>query len=721
MSQREKSMRRHIMHGIVIAAAGSASAQDHVQSGALPYWPEAGRAAYARRESALLAVPTREHLRTWHELLASEPHVAGSAGDRRTVDRLARAFEAMGLRVEVQEIWPLLAMPVEGRVEIVSPEPVGLSVSEQPLAEDRFVSLPEQMIGWNAYSGSGDVTGEVVYANYGRKEDFAKLHELGVDASGKVALVRYGGNFRGYKAKFAQEAGAAAVLIYTDPADGGYMKGVTYPEGGYANATCIERGSILSLPYPGDPLTPFVEATEHAARLDPGSIDLPRIPVQPIGWGAAGQIVARMTGAAVPEGWQGGLPAAYRLTGGTGLTVRVKVEQTREVTPTFNVIATLRGRSDAEKKVIIGCHHDAWNCGAADPLCGMIALLESARAFASSAARGEFPERSIVFCAWGAEEFGIIGSTEWVEGHRDELTRQGVAYINLDMASMGPEFGASTSPTLRRVVAEAAGAVPQARDPSRSVFQAWVGRGEDPLLPEMPRFGDLGGGSDHIGFWCHALVPSTSLGGGGSKGTSYHSLYDTLPWYWKVVGDDYEPALMVSRMTTATASRLADAPLLPIDPVRYGPETRRQLADLTKRAGVLKMIEGSGREVAPEFARLEGAAVEYERRASRVHAALLRAAGSGGLSEEPLGRANRLLMALDRAWDDPEGLPGRPWFRNLQAANDEDSGYAAWVLPRLRVVVEHGDAAAIPDAVERYLRVFARLTELVDALGRLVE
>lgn len=701
------------------AAAGGASAQ--VTELILPWWPAEARAAYVRREQALLASPSAERLLAWHEQVASEPHVAGTSGDARQIDRLARAFKDMGLSVEVHRFWPLLARPIACAVEIVAPDRVALAVKEEPVAQDAFSAHPDQMIGWNAYSGSGDVIASVVYANYGSKADFELLASLGVRVEGRIVLARYGGNFRGFKARFAQDAGAAGVIIYSDPADSGYVKGIPYPEGGYANSTCIERGAIATLPQPGDPLTPFVEATENAERLDPARLDLPVIPVQPVGWATALEIMRRMTGDAVPAGWQGGLPLAYRVTGGDDLKVRLKVEQAREIIPTANVIATLPGSTDPRRLVIVGCHHDAWSCGAADPTCGLIALLESARAFADAARAGQPPARSIVFCAWGAEEFGLIGSTEWVEKMRDELFERGVAYVNLDMASMGPDFGASTAPSLRRLVTEAARAVPQPRDPSNAVFHAWLARGEDALFPGTPRFGEIGGGSDHVGFWCHVAVPSTSLGGGGAKGTSYHSTFDTLPWYWKAVGSDYEPALMVARMTTAVASRLADAPLLPIDPVRYGLDTRRHLMELSKRGVGLGVFEPSDRDVAPDLGRLDGAVLAYDRRARRVHARLLESLHAGELESERLDALNAVLMTVDRAWFSIEGLPDRPWYRNTYVAPDADSGYAAETLPLLRRAIESRSIRAIAEAEERYLEVFRRLDGVIDGIERVLD
>jgi N-acetylated-alpha-linked acidic dipeptidase len=322
----------------------------------------------------------------------------------------------------------------------------------------------------------------------------------------------------------------------------------------------------------------------------------------------------------------------------------------------------------------------------------------------------------VLFCAWGAEEYGMVGSTEWVESRRDKLMREAVAYINLDAASMGIDFGASTSPSMRRVVEEAAASVPTARAKNnQTVLAAWTAKGEDGLMPKHPKFGEMGGGSDHIGFLCYAGVASTSLGGSGSKGNAYHSTYDSLPWYWKVVGEDYEPALMVTRMTDAVAARLASAPLIPLDPARYGLEVRRQLIDITKRAEELKVLPKPDRDIAPELARLEGAAVQFDALARAVDKRAL-AALESGLAPDKLARVNALLIEGDRAWLNDQGLPGRPWFKNMYSASDEDSGYASWTLPLLRWAVEHKDRAALTRAEDAYLAVIAKLRAIEEKI-----
>lgn len=684
--------------------------------------------------STVNAMVNAGQLRGWHDLLAAEPHVAGTHGDERVIEKLRATFESFGLETDVHEFWALLPRPSAAVLQIVSPEQRDLILKERVLDEDLYTQHPALDPGWNAFSGSGDVTGEVVYANYGRKEDFETLATLGVEVRGRIVIARYGGNYRGYKAKFAQKAGAAGLIIYTDPAESGYTRGLLYPEGGYANDTCIERGSLQTLPYIGDALTPGVEATRDAPRLKIDEVGLCAIPVQPIGYGAALEIMKRMTGRAVADhaetrGWQAGLPVPYRLTGGEALRVRLKVEQDREIRRSANVVGVLRGSEEPRRMVVIGCHHDAWGFGASDPLAGTIALVEAARALSRAARELGPPRRSIAFCAWGAEEYGIIGSSEWVEGNRDLLATDAAAYFNLDMASMGVDFGSSSGPSIRRAIASAAAEVPQARDPERTVLDAWMGRGRDATDPSLPAFGDLGGGSDHVAFWCHVGVASAGLSAGGSPGTSYHSIYDNLAWYRKVVGEDYESAMMITRMAAGSALRLATEELLPIEPWVCVSEFRRHLRDVSGRgaaAGLWNAPEAATEPaaaqdglapVADPLAELDRDAASTQRELLETVAAWRDRVAAGKVSADELNDLNERLLATDRAWVLPEGLPERPWFKNLLAAPDRDSGYASWMLPMLRRVVEDKDAAGLEAAVKAYTGVFRSLREIVEIPG----
>lgn len=666
------------------------------------------RDAQRGHERELNSIVSTTRLRDWHDRVASRPHIAGSEGDLQLIDWLATTFAGMGLEVHTHWIWPYLSHPVEASVQIIAPEPVTLPIMEPPVDGDPFSTHPELTFGFNAYSGSGDITAEVVYANFGKKEDFERLAAIGVDVKGKIVLARYGGNFRGFKAQFAQQAGAAGLIIYTDPAQSGYMRGLMYPEGGWATPYQIERGSLATLDATGDPLTPFVEASENAQRIDPAAADLPRIPVQPVGWAAAEQIMSRMQGDAVlDESWQGAMPFTYRLTGGPDLRVRLNVKADRRLTKTANVVARLRGTKFPDETLIVGCHHDAWGFGASDPTAGLIVLLEAARAFSELAAKGVRPERTIVFAAWGAEEHGIVGSSEWVEANRDALIKDAVAYMNLDMAAMGPLLNASGSPTLAQVIIDAAREVPAARRGDVSAFEEWLTRsratvGDDLIEPDVRA---MGGGSDHVGFYFHAAVPCMSVGGSGGRGTAYHTNYDTLTWYRKVVGDDYEPAKMVTQVVNIVLARLARADIVPLEPAGIPPATRRHLAALEKRA--------KERGVTIDTADCRAACDELERAAlafdSRIREALL----AGTLSADATQRISRLMIGLERRWMKPEGLTARSWQKNTYMAPDEDSGYASWPLPEARRGVERQDQAA---AAAGLADLASRLRDIAAAL-----
>ncbi|HVS03765.1 MAG TPA: M28 family peptidase [Thermoanaerobaculia bacterium] len=667
------------------------------------------RDAQEQLERALASVPSARSLHDSHDLLAGTPHVTGTPGDLQLTATLAAVYERLGLEVERQELLLYVPRPVSAEVEVLSPVRRRLPLAEPALAEDPYTAHPDLDPGWSAWSGSGEATGAVVYANYGRREDFQRLEELGVRVDGRVVLARYGGAFRGYPVRYAEEAGAAAVLLYSDPADSGYGRGIPYPEGGWRNGDSVERGAVLTLPWVGDPLTPGEPATAAAERLDPATLDLPAIPVQPLGWDAAAEILGRMRGPAVPEGWQGGLPFAYRLTGGDELRVRVRVEQHRGLVRTHNVIARLAGARFPEQTVILGCHHDAWGFGASDPAAGGIVLLEVARAFAESSRRGARPDRTLIFAHWAAEEAGILGSTEWVEGRLDELQQSAVAYLNLDMAAMGSELRVAASPTLKALIADVAKRVPHPLHEETSVYERWAGVAG----PETrPPFGRLGGGSDHVAFYAHAGIPAAGIGAGGAPGTAYHTAYDTLAWYRQVVGDDYAGALMLSRLVAKVAVRLANADVLPLDPVAYAVDAREYLGEL---AGLAREAEVEV-DLGPLYDAIDG----FEALAAPVMAALREAVAQRVLAAEGLAGVNWELLQLERLWLQPQGLPERPWYRNQFAAPDPTSGYVAWMLPALRYGIEAGDGRLSDNARDRYVRIFRLLGERFRLLGRLL-
>ncbi len=670
----------------------------------LELWPRSQRAARLDLDKQLAQSIDRESLAKWHDLVASVPHPAGSVGDAQVIASLKGAFEGMGLEAELHPFTAYLSSPVSASLALVAPVSQELSLVEDPLPGSPYSESEEldpYRLGWNAYSGSGDVTAGVVYANYGRLEDFARLKELGVDCTGQIVITRYGGNFRGFKAKFAEEAGAAALIIYTDPRDSGYGKGLESPEGGWANCDQIQRGSLKTLPWSGDPLTPGYEATKDAKRLNPESIALPTIPVQPVGWLAATQIMRRMRGQSVPGDWQGGMPFRYRLSGGEDLRIHLKVEQKRELVDTANVLGTLRGTEsgEADPGIIIGCHHDAWVYGADDPTSGLIALLETARVLTNAAKEHGAPRRTITFAAWGAEEHGIIGSTEWVEGNLERLQAGGVMYINLDAAASGLRLGVSASPSLQTLFHGAASVVPQPQaspmgagavrgTPQQSALDAWRGGSNS-----LPNVGFLGGGSDHVSFLALAAIPSASVSARGAPGTAYHSLYDDLAWYRRVVGPDYESAALVAGIVTVAADRTARAELLPFDLAEPARATLRVLQSMMQR-----LTSGSGTQ--PELRELIASVREEiqigERLQSKAHAR----AEEAGWTTGSAGRFNSLAGLLEQCWLSQNGLEGREWYKNLYTAPDESSGYASWPLPGLQKALVLATDEDIRKAVE---------------------
>jgi N-acetylated-alpha-linked acidic dipeptidase len=645
------------------------------------------REAQAALEHRLNDAVSADSLRAFHDHLAARPHRAGTEGDRAVIAYLESQFAEMGLDVETQWLDLYLAKPVSGEVEVKTADGqrTVLSIQEPALTADLSTSDSNLDFGWNAWSGTGDITAEVVYANYGRKQDFERLKQLGVDVTGKIVIARYGGNYRGYKAKFAEAHGAAGLIMYYDPKDVGYARGLMYPDGGWANEHSIQRGSLITLLYEGDALSPGFASVPGAPLLDPKDVALPTIPVQPIGWGAARAILELMDGPVVPEDWQGALPFNYRLTSGPDVKVRLKVEQTREITRTANVLGTIRGAKFPDEFIVVGCHHDAWNHGASDPMAGMMLVLEAARTVAAQAKAGHPPDRSIVFAAWAAEEYGLMGSTEWVEANADRLREHCIAYMNLDMSAMGTSFNAAASPSLTTAIIDATRDVPHCTDTDTPIFDGWSRRS----ATLTPTIGTMGGGSDHVGFLCVAGVPCMSIGAGGSPGTSYHTNYDTLAWYRKVVGDDYLPAVMLTRTVNLILTRLANADVPPLDPAELGGEAIEHLgalASLAERAGMTTAID----------ALIDRAAMVRDRAAS-AREALATALTSNAFSDTDLAAVASALRTLDRAWIGT-GLHERPWYKSTFMAPDRDSGYDSWPLPELRAAIEDRDAARLTAA-----------------------
>ena len=651
----------------------------------------------------------REHLRT----ITENPHPAGSAAQARVGEYLARAMESAGLDVTSHpyDVYlPELTDDVE--VHIVTPVAMQLSNREPALDEDRFSGHPDLLNGWNAFSGSGDVTGEVVYANFGRREDYRALDSMGISLAGKVVIARYGGNFRGYKVKFAEERDAAGVILFNDP---GSSELAAYPEGPMMNGQTIQRGSVLTLPWTGDPLTPFVPALpvdgdRQVERLDPSEVPLHTIPVLPIGYEAASEILSRMTGAEAPADWDAGVELDYRLTGGPDLTVRVRVNQPKGLVRATNVVGTIRGSEFPDEWFILGAHYDPWGFGAIDPNGGTAMLLTLAEALGELARDEECrPRRSIMIAHWDAEEYGIIGSTEWVEEFREDLEANAIAYINADGAVSGGNFGASSSPSLKSEILEATRAVtyPGTGEP---LYDWWMDRAPDGA--KEPALGNLGGGSDHVGFYTHAGVPSGGLSSGNPGGV-YHSNYDNFAWFERFGDSEFVYGPMVAQADGILALRFANADVLPYDAARYATDTRTHVETL------YQVADRRGLKV--DLSGLVAATTELDEAAAALVAARERWIGSGEVDPAAAEAVNRALIGLEKAWLNDRGLQGRPWSRSIYVSPDPFSGYASWMLPGLRYEIETDDRADLPGWERVYVGAIrdlaARMREVAAMMG----
>ena len=643
-----------------------------------------------------------EHLRA----LTQEPHIAGTEANERVAQYIRRSMSDAGL--EVQSYPYDLYMPrsdtATNSVEIVRPKRELLNQQEDIVDLDPSSKHPANRPGWNAYSGSGDVTGEVVYANYGRQEDFERLEELGIELEDKIVLARYGGNFRGYKAKYAEQAGAAGLIIFSDPADGGYTQGLVYPEGKNLNGSTVQRGSILTLDWTGDPLTPFEPAwpqdhpTKTANRRDPSTVALPKIPVTPLPHASALRIFEHMTGPATPRDWQGGLPLAYRLTGGDHLKVRVRVHQDRELIRVANVVGSVRGSRYPEEWIILGSHFDAWGFGALDPNGGTAMLLTLADALGELVRNGKRPLRTIMIAHWDAEEFGILGSAEWVEEMRTDLDAKAVAYINADGAITGSQFSVSAAPALKGFLRETAKAV--AHPSGGTIHSNWVGAAGNSSEP----FSDLGGGSDHVGFAAHIGIPSAMVGFSGAAPV-YHSIYDSFSWFERFADPEWQFGPTLTEFDGLVALRLANADLLPFDFEAFAEDSSRHLAVTERLAGT------SFRNARIQLRSLLNAA-------GRVEKVKRRALESSTAVGRSFAAANAELIRVERRFVIDEGLPFGAWYRSLFASPDPTSGYAPWMYPGLRWAAEQDQL----ELLEQWEEIYAdALKEIAGAADRIAQ
>jgi N-acetylated-alpha-linked acidic dipeptidase len=682
--------------GVLAPAAGAIAAQSGPQGPPIAGFSpersaEQGRAE-ARFQRAVSATEAGQLSRT----LSVRPQLIGSPGNRRAFALSVAALRSYGLKARGAPYDVYISKPNSISVTMTAPEQRQLRVKEPRYPWQQY--FDEVVVGYNAYSPSGDVSGQLVYANYGLPDDYEALKRLGVDVRGKIVIVRYGESFRGVKAKVAEEQGAKGLIIYSDPEDDGYVRGPVFPEGPWKNADGIQRGSIEYIfEYPGDPLTPGFPSTPETPRLAPeDAANLPRIPTTPISYGEAEPLLRALGGPAAPESFQGGLQFPYHV--GPGPTeVRLNLDIAYQQERVNNVIVEIRGEERPHEKVVVGAHFDGWAYGTDDNTSGWTAVMQVGRGLGRLLERGWRPDRTIVLAGWDGEEYGLLGSTEWVEEFKRELGRDAVAYINMDGVG-GREFSAGAVPSLDQLIVDVSTTVGAPGAPG-TVFDSWTAEGP----PEVDR---LGSGSDYTPFLDHVGVPSFEVGfstGGGE----YHTSWDDTQMMERFLDPGYLGHQAAARMSGVAAMRLAEADVLQFRYSVYAAEVESYVGALRELPGAAQLVDLE--PVAAQARAWQAAATALEERA----AALL-ASGEADTrrGQRQRRRINRSLMRQERALTQPEGLAGRPWFKHMIYAPGRLTGYAAQFLPALEDAIKAGDAATAGHYRDLIVDSLARATSL---------
>jgi len=678
-------------------------------------------------EAAFMAVPNADTLRAQLIALSAVPHEAGTERSHHVADMILARFRAFGLDASIEQFEALMPRPIDRSLELVAPERYVAELREPALGEDPTSGQTDQLPTFNAYSPDGDVTGDLVFVNYGVPDDYRVLDSLGISVRGKIVIAKYGESWRGIKPKVAAEHGAIGCLIYSDPRDDGYWEDDVYPKGPMRPWQGVQRGSVMDMPlYPGDPLSPGWASTPGSRRLTIAEAQtLAKIPVLPISYGDALPLLRNIGGPLAPESWRGALPITYHIGPGPG-TVHLTLKFDWRSRPLYDVIARIPGRLYPDQWVIWGNHHDAWVNGAQDPLSGQVSLDEAARALGALLRTGWRPDRTIILAAWDGEEWGLLGSTEWAEAHQDELRTKGVAYFNGDALASG-WFGASGSHSLQEFMREVARDVPaplgkgSALDASQEhrreeIARSRAGRrGPDGEAPDTAfSIGALGSGSDYTAFIDHVTMPSVDVSfGGAARGGIYHSIYDDYTFFLRFIDSTLASEVAQARTVGTAVLRMADAPVLPFEfrtaATTYG-RYADEIAKLAARNDTTK-----GLDLAPlrgAIARLDSAGQRFDTAMAALDAATPQQLAARRVL---LGRANQLIYGTEQALGDTAGLPRRPWFRHLIYAPGFYTGYGVKTMPGIREAVEQKNPA---EAQEQAARVTAAVLRLADAVDR---
>jgi N-acetylated-alpha-linked acidic dipeptidase len=752
-------VRRPLVAGILafsLGAAPLAQPPQALESGpTLSGFAPARRAAHFDLERRFDAEVKADDLRAWMHELAARPHHLGSPHGKANAEFIAALFRSWGYDVAITDYQVLFPTPTLRKLELVAPTKFRASLAEPALKEDGTSSqAADALPPYNVYSPDGDVTGELVYVNYGVPADYEELERRGIDVKGKIVIARYGGSWRGIKPKVAAERGAIGCLIYSDPREDGYFQGSVYPAGGWRSDRSAQRGSVMDLPmYPGDPLTPGVGATKDAKR--PAFTDaatLMKIPVLPIAYADALPLLRALAGPTAPPAWRGALPIAYHLGPGPA-RVRLQLKFDWKLATTYSVLATMKGRELPDQWIVRGNHHDAWVYGATDPTSGMVAVMAEAKAVGALVKAGWAPKRTIVFAAWDGEEQALLGSTEWVEDHAATLRANAVAYVNSDSNARGLlDVGGSHS--LERFANEIARAVPEPKKggtvADRVLANAILtGTPEQRAAVRETKLFEidaLGSGSDYSPFLQHLGIASLDISyrGEGAYG-QYHSVYDSIAHFERFMDPDYAYGVALAKTAGRAVLRLADADLLPFEFTRAAGRISRYVADVQKLVETMRadtvehnrrvddgvfasaanpaerLVVPPRRDAVPAFDFTPLAnAVERLTVAARRYDAKAGAAVADSTGGAALAAANGVLVTAERALTRSEGLPRRPWFRHQIYAPGFYTGYGVKTLPAVREAIEERNyteaSAQIPKVAETIEAYAAEIEKAAAAL-----
>lgn len=691
------------------------------------------------------------NLRDWMKRLAARPHHLGSAYGKQNAEFIASQFKSWGFDTKIEEFEVLFPTPKTRIIQMTGPEKFTLKLNEPPVAGDASsAQQKEQLPTYNAYSTDGDVSGPLVYVNYGTPADYEELERRGISVKGKIVISRYGGSWRGIKPKVAAENGAVGCLIYSDPRNDGFYQGDVYPKGAYRNDHGVQRGSVMDMPlHPGDPLTKGIGAVKGAKRIDRKNADtLTKIPVLPISYSDALPLLRNLDGAVVPDAWRGALPVTYHFGGNTP-TVRMNLEFNWDIKKIYNVIARIKGSELPDQWIIRGNHHDAWVNGADDPISGMVAEMEEARAIGELVKTGWKPKRTIIYAAWDAEEQGLIGSTEWVETHAEELRQKAAVYINTDSNGRG-FLGMGGSHTLEKFVNDVGRDIPDPqtkmsvweRARALQMVNGSAGQRSDLAARADLRIGALGSGSDYTPFLQHLGIASLNVGFGGEDGSgTYHSIYDSFEHYTRFSDPGFAYGIALAKVCGHSVLRLADAETLPFDFENFADTVGVYVNEVTRLAdtmredakssnllitnGMWRAVQDPTDNLATPKMKSEVPNINFEplRNALtklKFSAAEFQKASAGKqLSANDRKALDEILYKSERLLTRNEGLPRRDWFRHQIYAPGFYTGYGVKTLPGVREALEQRDWTEAQEQILVVSRTIERFASEIDRAAKL--